>query len=172
MLLKSLKFIAMGTVLVSSLASVSAFAEEAAPAAATEPTTQGVSSDASANQPEAARTELYISDAVDADGNVTSEKTEFTKDTPKIYLLFQSNQVKPGQKIRSVWIADDSHGVAPPNYKIDESTLESGDSIQSGKVFTGKFSMSKPTSGWPVGQYHAEIFIDADMVKSIKFEVK
>ncbi len=31
--------------------------------------------------------------------------------------------------------------------------------------------MSKPNSGWPTGQYHADIFVDGALVKSLPFKI-
>mgnify|MGYP000028113112 CR=1 FL=1 len=112
------------------------------------------------------------------DNHPGAAKESFTKDTPVLYVFWTSHQLKEGQKIKSVWIADDTNNVAPPNYKIDEAEM----ALQPGMVgelishlpdnqWSGKFKISKPNSGWPLGKYHMDIYVDNNLVKSIKFNI-
>ncbi|MDR3442056.1 MAG: DUF4189 domain-containing protein [Legionella sp.] len=110
--------------------------------------------------------------------NVGPAKKVFAKDTPKIYVIWQSDQLKAGQKIKSVWIADDTHNAAPANYKIDEAefTLEAGMKGQilshlPGGYWDGKFTISKPNNDWPLGTYHVAIYVDSQLVKTIPFSI-
>lgn len=112
------------------------------------------------------------------DGSPGEAKDTFTKDTSTIYIIWKSNQLKQGQKIKSVWIAEDTHNIAPPNYKIDEAqlTLDEGlaGSIIShlpGNVWNGKFTLSKPNNGWPAGKYHTDIYVDDALVKTVNFTI-
>src|SRR5690242_4683968 len=57
------------------------------------------------------------------EANPGSPKDVFTPTTPMIYVIWKSEQLKEGQSLKSVWIADDTNNVAPPNYKIDEATF-------------------------------------------------
>lgn len=111
-------------------------------------------------------------------GTPGESKNSFTKDTPIIYIIWKSDQLKQGQKVKAVWIADDTHNVAPANYKIDEAEMVLDEGMKGkilnnlpGTFWDGKFSMSKPNNGWPVGQYHTDIFVDGTLVKSIQFNV-
>jgi hypothetical protein len=113
-----------------------------------------------------------MSDKVVKNEVVGDEKTTFTKDTPEIFVIVTTSEAKPGQVFRSEWIADDSKGVAPPNYKIDEKSLEVSKEMQPGKTFTANFSLSKPTAGWPVGDYHLDIYVDKAIAKTIKFKIQ
>ncbi|WP_058533839.1 DUF4189 domain-containing protein [Legionella saoudiensis] len=113
-----------------------------------------------------------------ATDNLPTPKETFTKDTPALYVFWKSVQLKQGQKIKSVWIAEDTNNVAPPNYKIDEAelTLEPGTArdliaLLPGNQWSGKFKITKPNKGWPLGKYHMDIYVDNKLVKSIKFTV-
>ncbi|MDR3504390.1 MAG: DUF4189 domain-containing protein [Legionella sp.] len=113
-----------------------------------------------------------------ASDNRPMPKEVFTKDTPFLYVFWKSTQLKQGQKIKSVWIAEDTNNVAPPNYKIDETELmlqlgRSGDLIAllPGNQWSGKFKITKPNKGWPLGKYHMDIYVDNNLVKSIKYNV-
>lgn len=113
-----------------------------------------------------------------ASGNHPIPKEVFTKDTPVLYVFWKSTQLKEGQKIKSVWIAEETNHIAPPNYKIDEVelTLQPGMAanliaLLPGNQWSGKFKITKPNTGWPVGKYHMDIYVDNALVKSIKFNV-
>jgi len=104
--------------------------------------------------------------AIAVDGN-TRPTTEFASSVPKLYAYFLTEGTEKGEKIRGVWIAEDTGGVAPANYKIDESTL-TGDK----ENFGGGFALSRPDSGWPVGKYRVEVYVDDDLQATTKFQIK
>lgn len=75
-------------------------------------------------------------------------------------------------------MAEETNHAAPPNYKIDEVelTLEPGTAtnliaLLPGNQWSGKFKITKPNNGWLVGKYHMDIYVDNNLVKSIKFNV-
>jgi hypothetical protein len=92
--------------------------------------------------------------------------TQFTTDTAKIYCLWKAEGIKTSTPVRGVWIAEDSGGVAPPNYKIDEASVTISSSS------SGNFNLSKPTAGFPAGKYRLEIYFGPTLTKTIPFTVK
>lgn len=106
-------------------------------------------------------------------------KESFGPDTAMIYVLWRSEKLKEGQKLKAVWIADNTQITGLKNHKIDQAelTLESG---MRGKIFSklpgnfwdGKFTLSKPDKGWPLGSYHVEIYVDDVLVKTIPFKIE
>jgi hypothetical protein len=101
--------------------------------------------------------------ATGPDGEST---TSFGPETPKIFALFKTKGVSDGDKIRSVWIADDVGDAAPAKTKIDEKTL-----TMKGDTEEGDFSLSKPTNGWPKGKYHLDIYVNGDLATTVKFTI-
>ena len=95
------------------------------------------------------------------------EITAYVADAPKLYAMFKTKGAKDGDKIRGVWVADDVGGAAPAGTKIDEKTLS-----VDGDTDDGVFSLSKPTNGWPLGEYHIEIYVNDDLATKIKFAIK
>lgn len=93
-------------------------------------------------------------------------KSVYGIDTPKIFVYFDFDNVKSGSKLKGAWICEKSDA-APPNYKIDEATVDVGMLAN-----TGNFSLSKPTNGWPEGSYHVELSVDNKVLETVKFEVK
>lgn len=91
--------------------------------------------------------------------------TSFTTDVAKIYALWKGDALKEGDKVRSVWIADDVGEAAPKNTKIDEATVTATDDK------AGTFSISKPDKGWPAGKYHVDLYIGDKLAETLKFTI-
>jgi hypothetical protein len=92
--------------------------------------------------------------------------TTFPPNHPKIYMRWQGEALEKGDKIRSVWIAEDVGDVAPKNYKLDEVSMTAN-----GPRAFGTFTMTKPNKGWPVGKYHVDLYRGDQLVETLKFEI-
>lgn len=92
-------------------------------------------------------------------------KDTFKVDTPKIYVYFNFENMPNGSKLKGSWVCEKSDA-APPNFKIDEATVEVGMLTNS-----GNFSLSKPTKGWPEGDYHVDLCLDDKVMETVKFKV-
>lgn len=107
---------------------------------------------------------VRVAIAVDGD---TKPATVFAPNTPELFAFILTEGTEKGDKARGVWIAEDTNGVAPANYKVDEATL-TGDKDD----FGGAFSLSKPNNGWPVGNYRVDVYIGDGLAGSTKFQIK
>ena len=105
--------------------------------------------------------DVTVSDSEDGDATET-----FAPNTPKIFVHAGLVDVAHGSKVSSDWIAEDTGGAAPANYKIDSVTLDTG---MLTNVVT--FSLSKPTAGWPVGRYRVDLFVDGKAAGAAHFKV-
>ena len=94
------------------------------------------------------------------------EKTIFTPTTAKIYAVFTLADVPARTPLKCVWIAEKTQ-VAPPNYKVDEVTLNVG-----GLITGGNCALSKPTNGWPVGDYRVDMYLGDQLAHTARFIVK
>lgn len=113
-----------------------------------------------------------LTDSKSQDGESSKSRDEFTVDTPAFYLSCYSDHVNKGQKLKSVWIAEDTNNVAPANYKIDEKEIVVSPDVANEPGVTADFSLSKPTNGWPLGSYHVDLYVDGKLDQSISFSVK
>jgi hypothetical protein len=104
--------------------------------------------------------------AVAIDEN-TKPATKFSTKAPQLVVFFVGDGVKVGEKVRGVWIADDVGKVAPKNTKIAEDTVTATEEKQS-----SAFTLSRPTKGWPVGQYRVELYVGDKLAETLKFEIK
>ena len=102
---------------------------------------------------------IIISNTKGAD----TTQTTLPADSAAIYLSADvSDDVDSGSKITVTWVAVDTNGVAPPNYKIDEASFDSHVDA----------SLSKPNAGFPVGKYEAVISVDGKVMETVDFSIK
>lgn len=95
-----------------------------------------------------------------------SESTDtFPTDAPKIYAFFKSNKVKAGDKLKSVWIAEDI-GNGKKNSKIDQASA----TVESTPV-EGNFVLSLKNEAWPEGKYRVEIYLNDKLVETMQYTV-
>jgi hypothetical protein len=94
-----------------------------------------------------------------------AEKDTFATDTPKIYLHAQLEDVDQDTKLSAAWIAEKTDA-APPNYKIDSTDLTAKAGMDE-----ATFTLSKPTAGWPTGDYRVDLSINGKPATSAKFKV-
>ena len=111
-----------------------------------------------AADPSIGRTAFTLPDAKDA-------QTTFKSDAPKIVLHAELLDMQQGTKVSADWIAENTNGAAPLNFKIDSAEMMVKDEDEA------SFSLSKPTNGWPVGDYRVDLLIDGTKAKSVAFKV-
>ena len=104
-------------------------------------------------------------DIVVSDTKGGKEMRAFKPATPKIYVHANVEGVSAGTMLKGDWIAVKTK-VAPPNYKIDTVQLKAFPLMNS-----VDFNMSKPTAGWPEGDYRLDMFIGGKKVTEVKFTV-
>jgi hypothetical protein len=102
--------------------------------------------------------------AIMTTGAGDEETTSFSPDTPKIHALFKTKGAKEGDKIRGVWMADDIGEMKAG--KIDEKSV-----TLDGDTNDGDFSLVKSQDAWPKGQYHVDIYVNDELVTTVKFTV-
>lgn len=105
---------------------------------------------------------LLITDSQDS----KTEKTVFAPNTPRIYVLFTLAGVPAGTVIKSVWLAEKT-GVTEPNTTLDEATLTMG-----GAQTSGSFWYSRPTNGWPPGEYRVGLYIGERQTETRRFRIE
>ena len=117
------------------------------------------------HHPESAAASPRYSDLVLSDSKGGAAKSTFAPQTAKIFLNAKLVDVPSGATVKSNWIAEKTQ-VAPPNYKIDSVELKVGPLIN-----IVDFNFSKPTNGWPEGDYRIDLFINDKATGNVKFKV-
>jgi hypothetical protein len=108
--------------------------------------------------------DIIISNVKDAD----TTHTTLPPDSAAIYLSAGvTDEVKSGSKVTVSWIAVDTAGVAPANYKIDEVSFD----INSLENHVNS-SLGKPNNGFPVGSYEVILSVDGKQMETVDFSVK
>jgi hypothetical protein len=105
---------------------------------------------------------IILSAAEDAE----TTETTFSPETAKIFVSADlTDEVKAGSKVTVSWIAVDTGGAAPANYKIDEVDLDI--SIENHV----NSALSRPNSGWPEGAYSVVFSVDGKPMETVDFAV-
>jgi hypothetical protein len=105
-------------------------------------------------------------EAVIAVDSETKPTDVFSPTVAKLHAFFRSTGTEKGDRLRGVWIAEDVGSAAPANTKIDEATITADQ-----EDFYGAFSLTKPDKGWPVGKYKVEIYLNDELVTTVKFSI-
>jgi hypothetical protein len=103
--------------------------------------------------------------ALRAKYEIVNPANVFANDTPEIFCVWTADAPQ-GIDIRGEWIAEDVGRIAAPNFKI----AESAEKLAPSKV--GRFSLTKPNNGWPVGKYSLDIYLGGKLVKPVAFTVQ
>lgn len=93
-------------------------------------------------------------------GTTVKPISEFKTDVEKIYIYCDTTDLDAGQVVSAKWIAVDTKKAAPDNYVIATSQVSTPKKEPGKEVLTFDFSLSKPTKGWPAGNYRVDIYID------------
>jgi hypothetical protein len=107
-------------------------------------------------------TSLLLGDKADANGVVAKHMDKFTPTTPEIYGTAKITGLAKGQKVT----ADLLYG--PQNLKALTITKD----IKGSGDITFTFAFSKPTKGWPPGDYKVVISTSDGAKKEVPFQVK
>jgi len=95
-------------------------------------------------------------------------QSSFAPDTPKIFVsAYLTKDVPSGSDVNIAWIAVDTGGAAPANYKIDSVDLHIGSLTNHVKS-----AMTKPNNGWPVGSYEIDFSVNGKVMEKTDFTVK
>jgi hypothetical protein len=119
------------------------------------------------NRPEvksdAASKRLSVSIAKD---QFEKPNTTFSSDTPQIYVRWQGQRLRKGGKVKAVWIAENIGEDFPQDYKVDEAsaTVESENA-------RGAFTLARPETGWAIGDYRIEFYVDDVLVEAVKLKI-
>ena len=92
--------------------------------------------------------------------------TTFAKGDAKIYLLVKDVTGVKGDQIRAVWVADDTGRALTKGRKPNDFTQTLTRPGQPTTFYTAV------SGGFPPGKYHADVYENSTLVKSLKFTVK
>jgi len=103
-------------------------------------------------------------DVVKPDMVPVNIRTRFTTDAPALHALAVLEELRPGSKIKGVWVSVDA--ISTPNYEIDSAEV-----VAQGANATAHFVLSRPQRGWPVGNYKLNVYLDGKLVSVTTFSI-
>jgi len=92
--------------------------------------------------------------------------TSFTSNTPEIYARWQGQRLRPGAKVKAVWIAENIGEDFPQDYKVDEASA-----VATTPTARGVFTVARPEEGWMPGDYRVEFYVDDVLVEAVKIKI-
>jgi hypothetical protein len=92
--------------------------------------------------------------------------SKFNPLTPEIHAIATIGSVRPGSKVKGVWVSVNALPV--PNYEMNTSEIVL-DKAGTGRVH---FQISRPHNGWNKGHYKVDLYIDGKMAGSAPFSIE
>ena len=94
------------------------------------------------------------------------EKTDvFTSDTPEIFCSVKLSSAPSDTNIKSEWIYVKGEAENLSDYKIDEFTITT-----EGTKYVS-FSLSRPNTGFPKGEYILKLYLNDEFKLSVPFKI-
>lgn len=90
---------------------------------------------------------------------------QFTPDTPVIHGIAQVEGARANSALKGIWISIDA--ISVPDYEIDSAEVK----VKRNGPASGHFSLSRPASGWPPGNYRLDVYADGRLLGSKGFSV-
>ena len=109
---------------------------------------------------------VTLCEQVDNTGTIPINiRQQFSSDVPAIHALVELSQLSSGTQIKGSWISVDAIDV--PNYEIDfaEVLVDQSEAVV-------HFSLSRPTNGWPAGNYKLDIYLNGKLSASSTFSIR
>lgn len=97
---------------------------------------------------------------------VKTNKPVLSPSTEEIFVYFSFN-AKVGQKLMATLYLDKSEEKKYEG-KVKDSEIE----VPEGHLGTADFTFTKPSIGWPVGEYRVELTVDGETPSTINFKVE
>lgn len=92
--------------------------------------------------------------------------TSFSSSTSEIYARWQGHRLRPGAKVKAVWIAENIGEDFPQDYKVDEASA-----VAETPTARGAFTLAQPEEGWAPGDYRVEFYVDDVLVDTVKLKI-
>ncbi|NLI80400.1 MAG: hypothetical protein GX443_01770 [Deltaproteobacteria bacterium] len=110
---------------------------------------------------------VTICKKVDASKTVPIDPTdEFGVDQPELHAVAVLRDAAKGTIVKGIWVAVDA--IAEPNYPIDSVGVE----LKEKGEARVHFSLSRPTNGWPAGNYKLEVYVNEKLASTAPFRIK
>jgi hypothetical protein len=101
----------------------------------------------------------------DEDGNVTT--TVFSS-SDIFYAVGELNNAPAGTVVEAKWLAVEIEGYDPGELIYEQAINDFTDESFSGTIY---FQLSND-SGWPVGEYKVDVYLDGNFIGSVPFSVQ
>lgn len=103
---------------------------------------------------------------VSGSGTASQPQYRFPVQTPVLYFVCTSPDVKRGQSFKGVWIAVNTRGIMPDNTVLSSSVKTVDVDATADKPWVARFQVAMPPKGWPVGTYMIDLYYNNEILTS------
>ena len=89
-----------------------------------------------------------------------------SSDALQIVARWRVRRLAGNAKVRAVWIAEDTRGIVPAGYQIDEATA-----IATPPESVGTFTLSRPSDGWAAGKYRVDFYFRGGLAATARITI-
>jgi hypothetical protein len=93
--------------------------------------------------------------------------SKFFSGAQKIYAFWKGDALKAGDRVGIIWIAEHIGYTGQGDKKITEGKVTAYKPDDD-----GAFSLSRPTEGWPLGNYRVELYVGQTLAETLRFTVE
>jgi hypothetical protein len=100
-----------------------------------------------------------------------TKKDSFTPNTAKIYAEMEVAGIKEGDRVKTALVCDSAINPADKKEIKNQTVLSDTKTLQAGMKGVEEI-FSAPTKGWPVGDYHIDVYINDKIAQTAKLTVE
>jgi len=100
------------------------------------------------------------------DSRPTKVSSKFNPLTPEIHAVATLGGLRPGSKVKGVWVS--VNALPMPNYEMTSSEVV----LSKGGADKVHFQISRPHNQWSKGHYKLDLYIDGKMIGSAPFTIE
>lgn len=106
--------------------------------------------------------DIKLNDKIGKDGYVDTHKSEFTAQTAEIQASAYIKNAKKGDTVQAILVY----------IKTGDQVGPASNTIENDGDVISNFSFTKPTKGWPTGDYQVAVKVASEQIKAVDFTVK
>ena len=104
-------------------------------------------------------------DVTDDGLTAVNVREKFDLDTGRIHGIALLEDVRADSVLRGAWVSVDA--ISVPNYQIDSVEVK----FEKEGPASAHFALSRPTNGWPAGNYRLDLYLDDQRIGSKPFSI-
>lgn len=97
---------------------------------------------------------------------MTGSLTEFSSDTPKLYVRWEGHNLPEEARVRVAWVVEDVGGIVEPNFVVDQTEI-----VAPARDAGARFTLARPSDGWAEGKYRLECYVNGELTETVRVQI-